>query len=278
LKQFKNTNYKCSKCETRHYLKDNIYYNHLIHSNMKDHLEEQKDLISETLNTILSKQFRNNKNNKEFQDLIKFTDYILSKETYKVLNNELRSFVNKKYKTVQTKYFNKAKKVYNSKIQRNIKLIKEIIKHLEYFNYLNDINDRTEYKTYNGRKLNTIDYYHKGKALDRLRIKKSYDLNMYSVDFSLDFYKLISENKEIKEIFDDLKIVDGRISNKLLYNKILLEIEDHKNSMYQLNHGINYSDKKVYHNNDLITNDSYDKAYMGSLPFSDSGKFTEDKD
>lgn len=271
FKTFRISHYHCIRCHCKHYFNTKIYDTHYHRAIKLFGNVERRELVSETLNYILKRHYNNNKDNKEFQGLIEYIDYILSVDSLKYMNNTLRSFVIKTYKTKLLKQFNVIMNKMNLKIQNNIQILKEIIGHIDYFNYLNNkiipISLMNTNKVYNGRKLNTMDLdkpYLIGSYTQRLRLRRTHDVQGYSIDLYNNIMKLINSNKDTKDIMNKLNLNNGIIDNKVLYNKILLLIEQYKETLYEMNYGIRSYKKETQDGIEIV----------GALPFSDSGRFT----
>lgn len=248
LKQFNSTNYKCNKCKKRHYLGSKVYYNHYKYSKLNyGYLEQQKEYLDQCLNTILDKHYNNDKFTVKFQELVDYTIEYLEKFTNTALNTDLRNYIENSYKTDIKDNYNDILMQENIRIQKNIKLLKEIIEHIEYLDYLS--NDITK--------------------LERLRMQR--DIEGYSIDYVKDIYDLINSNNDISIILNDLDLTKGKFNNRVLYAKIKQYIQDYKDMLYNLNFGINYySNKKTNKNGKTY----YQK--VGCLPFDDSSKFQKD--
>lgn len=266
FKRFRKVHYTCEKCNTLHYFDSKIYDNHYKFS--KNHFGklDQQELLKNNLDYWLKRYYSNNKDNKEFQGIIEYIDYWLSKDILKQMHHDLRLFVLENYKTnIITEYNTKINEM-NIKIQRNVKELREIIDHFDYVSFFNDDlmqNDKIEYL--DSKRKRVITGYKKTKTLkDRLYIRKTHDLQGYFMDFTDRLNDLINSNKELKDIIDKLDITQGKINNKVLHNKILTLIQDYENSLYEMNFGIHYYSKK--------TKDGYQK--VGAIPFEDSGKFS----
>ena len=240
-KLFRISNYKCTKCNKRHYFNQSIYDNHYKWLKVHFGQKERQGLISETLDYIIKRHYNNNKNNKEFQRLIEYIDVILSNDVLSYMNNTLRSHVITNYKTEILKTYNAKKIDLNEKIEKNIQLLKEIIKQIDYINFMNK--DITK--------------------LQRIRIKQCMDIDKHKRQNLWYLIDLMNTNKDVRNLVNKLDYKDGIMNNKALYNKILSYIKEYENKLYQMKFGINSYNNKV--NGEVFS--------VGVLPFSDSGKF-----
>lgn len=272
LKRFRISNYHCVKCNLKHFFNTKVYDDHYKHSDKMFGNKQRQELLSETLDYIIKRYYNNNKNNKELQKLVYYVNSVLSLDNLHYMHNTLRSFVVKNYKTTLLKHYNTNFNEMNSKIQRNIRILKEIIDHVDYINFMNNdirITDKIEYMTYKGKQINVITgYNYTNNKTDRLRMKQTTDLTGYNMDICNNLYDLINSNNETKEIMDLMEIKQGKINNKLLHNKILLLIQQYKESLYEMNFGIKSYNKETKLGTEM----------MGVLPFDNTGKFTNSFD
>lgn len=202
----------------------------------------QKSCIFTLLDSILRKEFKNNKSNIKFQKFLAKIDKELSESKYKALNNDLRIELNRNYKITIEKTINKVKYEENRKTIEKINRISELIDLIDYYNF---------------------SFENKSKILN---IRSQMNNKQRKIKIMNLVKEYIKDNPTLKPILKKLNLNKGIVNNKLLYNQIRKEITDYKNKLYLMQFGINYSDKT----------DRKDNYYLSALPFELSGKFTSD--
>ncbi len=211
-------------------------------------LVDKIDFFSSEINKILLKRYSNNKSNTLFQEVIDTILEILLESNNTHLSFDLYNYIKDNYKVQRNINVINETRLAGIKTMKHLKLVNELIDSIEYFNFMND---------------------NKHNTLLKLRIfPKSMNKSFSEYKFILYNYmqELIKDNKDLISIYNKLKIKNNKISNKLLYQKLLKIKEEFRQTLYSIHYGTSTSNKDTNDPNNLT-----EVLKSSIMPFMESG-------